>query len=258
MQLGAAWYVLGEHGTLAKNSAAWVADAKQREDLFGYAALASYGFGFIRHLMRDDPAAARTELAEAMAPWPDEPFATSHFGAALGHIFTLLYPGGDAGLRWFGQNQARLDRAAILRNHVFRLTLTNLRTTAYLAATGGPGDSAGLGLAIAAVERQARSLSKATSPMSRAFSIFWRSVLFALRGDTRRARAEAAVAQQRLHGMHKLIADVTQYWEGWLEGGESGRKKCEQTTRTLRAEGWVDPQRAVAMILPVFHLVPRG
>jgi serine/threonine protein kinase/predicted ATPase len=257
MQLGAAWYVLGEHDTLAAHADAWVADAKQREDLFGYAALAGFGFGFLRHLMRDDPAAARRELSEAMAAWPDEPFSTNHFGSAIGEVLTLLYPGGDAALHWFEQNQARLDRAAILRNHIFRITLGNLRATACLAAVERALSDRN-GLAIKAVQQHVRALNRGTSPMSRAFASLWSSVSFALCGDSQRALAEAQKAQKLLSNSHKIFGTVALYWEGWLEGGDGGRAKCDQTLLLLRGRGWVNPERALATIFPVFHLVSRG
>jgi hypothetical protein len=256
MQLGAVWYVLAEHATLAAHSETWIADARQREDLYAYAAITTYGFGFLRHLMRDDPVTAQAELAEAMSPWPDEPFATHHFGAIIATICALSYQGGDLGLRWFEKNEARFKRAAILRNPVLAQTLCNLRVTASLAAMDR-SDSARTVELTASVARQVRMLQKISSPLSGHFAALWSSVLCALRGDTRDALSHAQRARQALGSLHKTYGIAALYLEGWLETGALGSEKQARAIEALREQGWRAPERALAMLLPVFHLLER-
>jgi hypothetical protein len=258
MQLGVSWYVLGEHATLASHSGTWVADARRREDLYGYAVLAGYGIAFLRHLMRDDPAAARAEIEEAMAPWPETPFSTNHFGATMATQLVLQYAGGDAALRSFEQNQARLERAAILRNPIFKVTIANLRISACMAAMDA-GRTQDQRVLVREVQEQLHGLRRlASSPVSSAFVALWRSVLCALRGDRAAALLEVRRARQNLCRSHKLYGETASYWEGWLDGGESGQLACERVLSGLRDQGWSKPERAMAMLLPVFHLVPRG
>lgn len=257
MQLGVTWYVLEEYDTLAAHAEAWVADAKRREDLYGYAVLAGYGFGFIRHLMRDDPAAARAELAEAMAPWPETPFSTNHFGAILATQLVMHYEGGDAALRWFDQHQARLQGAAILKNPIFKLTITNLQMVACLAALCG--DRERDAAALARAEQQLRSVRKLPrSPLNDAFCTLWSSALHALRGDRERALLEARHARDGLCRHYRPYGTLASYWEGWLEGGQAGQLRCERALAAVRARGWARPERALARLLPILRLVPQG
>ncbi len=256
MQLGCAWYVLAEHATLAAHSESWIADARQREDLYGYATVTSYGFGFLRHLMRDDPATAQAELAEAMAPWPDEPFATHHFGTIIASIYTLSYQGGDAGFCWLERNEARFERAAILSSPVFKQTLYNLRATACLAAMAG-ADAARSAQLATLVGRHVRMLRKISSPLSGPFAELWSSALYALRGDATEAFRRAQRARHGLSAVHKAYSIAALFWEGRLEGGQAGAAKEEQAIGILRGQGWHKPERAVEMLVPAVRVFKR-
>jgi serine/threonine protein kinase len=258
MQLGIAWFILGEHKTLAAHAEAWVDDAKQREDLYGYAALSGYGFGFLRHLMRDDPGAAQAELAEAMAPWPRAPFSTNHFGEMLANVLALSYAGGAQAFRWFEQNRARLDEAAILRNPIFKFTTSNLRANACLGALE-TADAAERRALLAEVRRQEAILRKMESPLSRAFATLCRSAVCAVLGDLERALGEAHVAEQALRTLHKTYWVHALYWQGFLQGGEQGRQKREQALGVMRERGWQQPERYMTMVFPVLRaLAARG
>jgi hypothetical protein len=256
MQLGISWYVLAEHATLAAHSETWIADARQREDLYAYAAITTFGFGFLRHLMRDDPKAAQAEFREAMAPWPDEPVATHHFGTIIATVYTLSYQGGDAGLRWLEQNQARFKRAAILKNTVFEQSLCNLHVTAALAAMDASDATRNAELS-ASVSKQIQRLQKFSSPLSGPFTKLWISVLCALRGDRSEALTQAKSAHQGLSSVHKTYSIAALYWAGWLEAGSAGADKQASAIGTLQEQGWRAPERALAMLLPVFHLLKR-
>jgi hypothetical protein len=105
--------------------------------------------------------------------------------------------------------------------------------------------------------QQLRKLRRqSSSPLSHAFAALWSSALYALLGDGQRALREARRASEGLARRHHAYGTLASYWEGWLEGGESGRLKCEQVAQQMRAQGWSKPERAMTMLLPVFHLVP--
>src|SRR5439155_17097674 len=46
---------MGEHAQLAASHTAWLAEARDRKDQFALSMLEGLGFGFLRHLMADDP-----------------------------------------------------------------------------------------------------------------------------------------------------------------------------------------------------------
>jgi hypothetical protein len=233
-----------------------VVDAQKRKDAYAYAALAGSACGFQRHLMRDDPAAAQAELAEAMAPWPVEPFSTNHYGELQGITFSSCYQGGDGAFRWFERNRARLSGASILRSPTFKLAVAHLRATALLAAmTGRRGDRTAM--LMGGVEADVRILRRFPSPLSIPMAYQLSSVLAALLGDHERALREAQCAQRAYSSLSHAGRRPTLYWEGWLEGGEAGRAKCEEALATIRAQGWADPLRSVRMIFPILHFLPR-
>ena len=137
------------------------------------------------------------------------------------------------------------------------LTIGNLRVAANLAAVRP--DRARQPKALAGVRKALRRLHRLPpAPLNDAVIALWQSTLHAIEGDAARALADARLATQGLRRMHKVYGMAAAYWEGWLEGGENGRRSCEQTLQLLRDKGWARPERAVAMLLPVFHLVPRG
>jgi hypothetical protein len=257
MQLGVSCYILIEHAELAAYVDAWVSDAKQREDLYAYAALAGYGFGFFRYLMRDDPQGALAELAEAMAPWRHAHFSTNHFGEVLGNAHALAYSGGDASLRWFEENRARLDRAVILRSPVFKFTVCNLRITACLSAAEGVRPDRMRAL-LSEIEAQVSVLRRMGSPLSLGFATLWSSALKAVAGNAEGALVEAREAQRVLARRHKTYGMLARFWEGWLEGGQSGQEKCARVIATLRENGWRTPMRYVHMLAPMTRLVRQA
>jgi hypothetical protein len=258
MQLGVARYVLGEHALLRSSLDSWLRDARQREDLYAHAALAGYGFGFLRHLMQDDPAAALAELEDALRPWRHGLFSTNHFGEVMGHVISLDYVGGDGALRWLDQNRERLAGAVILRNPTFRVTVCNMRIAAALCAAEGAGGERTRSLC-GEVKKQTSILRAIGSPLSRGFAALWASSVEAVAdGASDSALNSAREAQRILSRRHKAYGMPALYWEGWLEGGCSGRDKCARALASLSATGWRNPGRYVSMLLPAIRIVPQS
>jgi hypothetical protein len=137
---------------------------------------------------------------------------------------------------------------------VFKLALCNTRIIALLSALAHKDDARKAAL-LASAQQQLRTLKKLSSPLSSAFATLWSSVFCALHGDTQRALTEAQKAQPALVRLHGTYGTLVTYWEGWLEGGEAGRLKRGQALALMRDKGWADPKRAMAMLMPVFHLV---
>jgi hypothetical protein len=192
-----------------------------------------------------------------MGPWRHGLFSTNHFGEVLGNAHALAYSGGDASLRWFEENRARLERAVILKNPVFKFTVCNLRITACLSAAEGARPERARAL-LREAGTQVSLLRRMGSPLSLGFAALWSSALSALAGNADAALLEAREAQRVLSRRHKSYGMLALFWEGWLEGGEIGREKCERVFAILRENGWRTPLRYVHMSVPMTRLVARA
>jgi eukaryotic-like serine/threonine-protein kinase len=253
MNLGSAWHYLGEHRSLAAHAETWVLDAKQRGDSHAYAALSGYGYGSERHLMRGAPAAALDELAEAMAPWPSEPITLNQIGALFGTLDALLYQGGDASWSYLERSRARFQNSALAKSRPLKLALASFSANAAFSAMQGP-PSHGDKLAQHVVD-QIRTLRRLSTPLSVACADLLAAALSAVRGNWERARLEVRAARTVFESLHHTWRTSALHLEGWLEGGTAGRAKCEEALAEMRAQGWADPQRAVALKLPILHLL---
>jgi hypothetical protein len=254
MHLGCAWHFLGEHASLVAHSGGWVTDAKQRGDSHAYAALSGYGFGSYRHLMHGNPGAALSELAEAMAPWPNEPMSVNQVGALWGTLDALIFEGGGAGLLCLERNRDRLQKSPLVRSRTMKLPMAGWEANAALAAMQAP-PSAGSKL-LQHVVTQIRILRSLSSPLSIAVADLLSGVLSTLEGKREQAHTEVQAARSALVALHHNLTTPALYLEGWLEGGAAGDAKCEEALRARRAEGWADPMRGISLCLPIFHLLP--
>lgn len=257
MYLGSALYYLGEYRALAAQSSEWISEAQTREDHYAYAALSGYGFGFLRHLMRDDAAAALAELSRAIQPWPEEPFSTNHMGISHGTLLSCLWTGGPKALSWFERNQERLARASVLKAPTPKLQIVRYRANAYLAAMTEEVTERNATLR-KGVAVQLKLLETLRSPFAPAHAALIRAALLAVDRRTEQALESARAANALFTKLNLQRGEPAAFLEGWLEGGAAGRAKCDAELAALRAEGWSDPMRWVSTLLPIFHLVPRA
>ncbi|HET8938690.1 MAG TPA: protein kinase [Polyangiales bacterium] len=249
--LGSVLANLGEHAVLADLSAAWLAEARDRNDQFARATLEGLGFGFYRHLMLDEPERARHLIEESLAPWPEEPFSFAHFGRMFGISLIEQYRGGDRALRYLEGERGRLNRALLLKAGVAQNTVRVLHATALLAAGSGamPQRSRQLIKQVRGLTRRLRSSTSAFADVARLTLELQLAVLDRDSEYLQRCIARASTLPTANNFMHVLGIELAQ---GCLAGGEARERAFAKAYAFFSEQGWKEPGRAVAMIWPVF------
>jgi eukaryotic-like serine/threonine-protein kinase len=254
MYLAGAWWYLGEYRLISSHVESWLAEADARKDAIALTALTGQGAGSMRFLLRDEPALALAELDRAMAPWPSDPFSWAHFGDLSSRMFAYRYQGGRAGHDWFEANDARLQRAFLLKSPIPRQSFVAHHAAAALEALERTDDDAGRTL-IRTAERDALLLSKLSSPLSRASAGLLMAVLAALKGEDEPARKWARAARTTYAQFNYFGQHCAAYLEGLLEGGEAGKESRAAELSFFASQGWKDPHRALAIGLPALQLL---
>ena len=82
------------------------------------------------------------------------------------------------------------------------------------------------------------------------------------RGLLQVAHGDRATAGIRFHEAVELLAPIGSAWslsalylQGLVEGGEQGRAKRDRLIGLIRAQGWVDKERALLLRVPGLHLL---
>jgi eukaryotic-like serine/threonine-protein kinase len=253
MYLGQTWIYTGESSQLQQHTGLWLDEARAKQDRYAVAAIAGFGGASYRTLMQSTPEAALALLDEAMAPWPDEPFSTNHFGDMFARTGALAQLGGDRLLSWLSANHARLERAYLLRAPTPRLALLWRWTLASLSAI--PSSATATSHPLFAQARRyvpvlARQRTGGVAPGS---ANLLRSALALLEGRAEEAAAHARAAQPQLSGV--VFLHGARYLEGAAIGGSQGKALCEATLLALSAEGWARPKVLLREIVPGLDLI---
>jgi hypothetical protein len=254
MNLGSSYVYLGAHALLAERVAGWLAEAESRSDRFSLAALEGLGYGFYRHLMADEPQRAQQGMLQTLEGWPSEPFSYLHMGEYYALSLSMLYQGGGAAAAWLERERARLDRAALLRSGFGQASLAARRALAAIAAMrDAPPQQR------TSWRERARAdivkLARSKLPVAKWWTRLLSPQLALLSGNR-----DVALALARSHALQAqdssdLAAQHLDYLAGVLEGGEAGRARTTSALALLRAQGWTNPRRALAMWLPVLDLI---
>jgi eukaryotic-like serine/threonine-protein kinase len=249
--LGNNWMLLGEHSRLALASAAWLEEARDRDDRFALSLIDGFGGGHLRHLMADDPDLARESLEAVLAALPSEPFSFARMGEMLGVQHAELYRGGSGAQRWLEREHARLSRAFILKTPLGKTLWLLWRATAALAAR--PVVSAAKAQQLRAeVDSCVRALQRLDGKLADVSFFALAAQLAAIDGRPDDAVRHAEVARLRSDGFgHHLLARTMDFLLGSLHGGEAGRARQQAALDFFAAQGWKNPRRCVAILLPV-------
>jgi eukaryotic-like serine/threonine-protein kinase len=253
--LGLTWYLLGRHARLARETEGWLAEAHERHDRFGAAMLIGGGAGFARHLMQDSPEAALAELEEAMAHVPADSVSMVSVGYLFGVQTALVYQGGRAALAWLEARRAEHERCFVLKAGFGKDVLGTLRVLGLLRAAehmSAPERRA----CFQKVRRLAEQLGRRRANTMHYFSLLVLAQLAAIEGRTELALHELRQARARLPDNSWFALQSGLYLEGLLTGA-AGQEKCETALRTLRDEGWQNPERALTIYAPLLPLLAR-
>jgi hypothetical protein len=251
MTLSAVWANMGEHAQLATSCGAWLAEARERDDQFALSVLEGLGFGFLRHLMADEPQHARTGLDDALAGWPREPFTYAHFGELIGVSYVGLYRGGDSAYLWLERERPRLSQAFMLKLAIGKAGLLTFRAYASLAAynVAHPKDAAAL---LAEARSCTQKLRHIKSSLAASHALQLEAQLAALAGDSEAALEKLRQLRVRTEKQSNFfLVHTLGYLEGILEGGDSGRQRQATALAFFAGQGWRQPRRAVAILCPV-------
>ena len=251
--LGIAWYHLGAHARIARETSVWLAEARERNDRLGAALIATMGFGFLRHLLDDAPEAALRELDDVLQTIPQRPFSFAHFGQLSSRLLVLLYQGGSGALRWIDGFEAEHGREFLMRttfgSDLRRVMRALALITAYKSASG---ERDALRTSLAAIVRK---LARSASPYTRAYSTLLAAQLAVLHERREEALAAASSARMQFESIRHANARSSAFLEGLLEGGSSGRAKQQRAIDAYAAEGWRDPVRGIALTVPAVALL---
>ena len=135
--------------------------------------------------------------------------------------------------------------------------ISRMRASACLAAADGLSGEHNQRL-LTKAKTEVGVLRKVGAPASDEHARLLGAGLLALAGRQEQALGEVRACHAAFVRTNNHQRDMAAFLEGWIEGGEVGRAKCEATLAGLRAQGWVDPMRFISVMLPVFHLLPRG
>jgi len=254
MMLGSVWWIRGDFALLGLHARAWLAEARERGDRFSRTSLGGLGCGAACFLLDDSPKAALAEVKEAMAVWPDEPFGLAHFGELIATVTAELYQGGPSARDWLRARQDTHEGAFLLKAPSPRCLVGSFRGNAAIAAMEGTTSERREAL-VAEARAAARLLRRSRHRFGPAMAALIESQVEAV--ERRPGAGEAVAAASVVLEAAGLIqySHAARYLAAALEGGATGREKCESLLRLYRDQGWKDPWRGIASCAPAIRLL---
>ncbi len=236
----------GQIRELARRHPRWVADAKDRGDLYTLAGLQA-GHPTVVWLAADDPDAARRNVRDVMAQWPNNKFLVQHWQEMLCEAEIELYAGnGKSAHDRVVRDLRPLMWSLLLNVQVVRGVTRFVRGRAAVAAAETEGAAR-----LSEARRMARGLERERMPWTSTFA----SLLLAAAANAR-AHRPAAIAFLRAAIERAGVADMTMHGAaatrqlGLLLGGVEGGNLVRRADDSMRAEGIVVPDRWAGMLLP--------
>ena len=258
MLLGLLRGTTGAHQELALSSEQWLTEARERNDRFALAVLSGSGFGFFRHLMRDDPDTGRAELTSAYEPLPRAPLTAAHLGEFVAVVYCELYRGGASAYAWLQRELPRLSGSLLYKMGFAKSLLHSFAALATIAALRDASADERKKL-LDETEGHCRALSKLPTKFAQVSSDGLLAEVHLLRGDMDRAmNTLARVRQQTTVGEENFLLHTKSiYLSGVLLGGDEGRAMKQAALAAYAERGWRDPKRAVLMLGPTIELLER-
>ncbi|RMH44098.1 MAG: serine/threonine-protein kinase PknK [Deltaproteobacteria bacterium] len=228
--------MLGEVDVLAERLPDALRHGRERGDRFATTSFAT-GLGNLAWLAAGDPAEARRQADDAIAPWPEEPFVIQHALDLLAQVNIDLYEGrADAAWRRVQQRWPALARSLLLRAAVLRGLLVHARARAALSSAARRGAGAADGLR--AASRDARTVARVGAPWATGAAGLVRAGIAYVRGDLDAAVRQLTGAIADLDAADTLLfAHLARRRLGELVGGDAGRAEI------ARADAWLARHR---------------
>ncbi|MCC7535680.1 MAG: protein kinase [Deltaproteobacteria bacterium] len=245
---------LGEWQELAGRLAAWVADAKERGDLYAETTFMT-AVGHLPRLVSDDHDQALADMREALDAWSHRGFHVQHYYGMNAITEVLLYRdhgrGADA-LEALEGPYATCWRSMLRFVKSIRIESNLSLGRALVAAARVEGiDTARRAALLDRAERVARAIRREPIPGARLMSAVVHAGVASMRDDPDRRRESleelvAAADSVRMHG----YGTAARRRRGEIVGGAEGRAMIEAADAWMRERGVVDPARMTAMLIP--------
>lgn len=220
-----------------------LAEATLRGDAFAATLFTVAAFGALRHLITDQPERAVAEIQTVMADWHVGQSAGGQVAnAAMLASYACLYQGGEAARHALYKAKSG-DAAA--DGMVSMLEVA--RAEATLCAVASARDVDRYRDDLRRARRALGQLLADEAPLLLA-QICW------LEGETDQALKLARRAQsaQASYGLQVRAAGIL---VGFLQSREGGLAEASQQQRWFAELGWVNPERAIATVLPLYPLL---
>ncbi|MEX1366915.1 MAG: protein kinase [Nannocystaceae bacterium] len=245
----------GQRREMARVMERSLADASARDDLHT-ALMLRVSYGPLEFLAIDDVEAARGELADCHALWPDQlARSTFLYTAVMAESRVERYAGrGEASWQAIDQHLSAIEGSMMLRREPFRIFLFHDQgCAAALAAheASQQADAERRETRLREASGLADRLAGENSPWGRAMAGPIAASVSAARGNVEQAvdGLRQTIEGFRSLGM-QLHAHASSRRLGELLGGDEGQAKIDAADEAMRAEGIVDPARMAMMLVP--------
>lgn len=248
--MAATWALhwLGEVAELRRRMELPLAEARQRGDVLGMAAL-QLGTGGLPWLAVDDPQGARAMADETISRWTRNGYHVQHLQHVFCHVYTDLYEGqGHQAVQRLDEASPRMKRARLMDAPMLRTMVLELHARACLmAAARGGSQSEPL---LRRVEADMRGLERLDMPLPTALAELLRAGVACAR-----RRAEAPELYSRAIGLLEqrgmvLHVAAARHRLGELVGGCEGQALREQAREWMHRRGVVRPERMAGVYVP--------
>jgi serine/threonine protein kinase/tetratricopeptide (TPR) repeat protein len=240
---------LGRVAEMASRAERHLREASDRGDLYAAVNL-RIGFANLRWLMVDDPAAARHEVAEAMAQWSKQGVHVEHFYELLALTNADLYEGrGSDALARFDEKWPALRRSLLpWRIQTVRTICRWMHGRSALAAAEVHPVRDEL---LRSAERDALDIHRERMPWSAPLGSLLLAGVSSLRGDDGLAVSRAREAVRGFDAADMALhAAVSRRTLGKLLGGDEGAGLARQAEAWMASQAVKTSDRLTAMLAP--------
>jgi serine/threonine protein kinase len=255
ISLGNLLWINGSHKRFDEETTRWLREVAERDDRYSRAALCGLGFAGLRHLLHDDAAAALSEIAASMEPWPRDVFGLGHMGELFAISACWLYVGGNTMHAWYGERRKQHDKAFLLRAEGNAIWLAYYRAAAAILAADTK-DGISREAMFEELDRQLRVLQRTPSPHGPAVTGLVRAQVLGLRGERSEAIAVAETARRAFAAAHAGMWEKQMlYLIGALTEGDEGKELRAQAQGFFAEQGWRNTRLAASLTVPAARML---
>jgi serine/threonine protein kinase/tetratricopeptide (TPR) repeat protein len=239
---------MGQAAELRRRLPLLLKEAQERDDLYTVTNLILVLRTFV-HLVDDEPAQAREELAQVMDRWSRQGFHVQHMNRLHDEVQIDLYQGeAERALERLEDGWGAIVRTYLLRVQQVRIFLHHLWGRCALAATPAAEPRRHIDL----IRRRClRPLRKERTPWADALASLIDAGLTSVLGDAARAAAQFGTAAMQLDACHMgLYAAAARRRQGELLGGSQGQELIARADAWMSEQGARNIARLTAMLAP--------